>query len=106
MMYLSRRLYPRSWLHHSAVGQISIIGMQSVQQCVSENGYSHLIMIHAWNWRFRLNAGQPTIILSSVLHNRVSNSTLFHAFSCEEVHCLVKFPILNMIVLIHAMNVR
>ena len=31
MMCLSCRLYPRSWLHHSAVGQISIIGMQSVK---------------------------------------------------------------------------
>ena len=30
IMCPSRRLYPRSWLHHSAVGQISIIGMLSV----------------------------------------------------------------------------
>ena len=36
-MCLSCSLYPRSWLHHSVVGQISIIGMQSVFTCESDD---------------------------------------------------------------------
>ena len=37
-------------------------------------------MIYAWNWRFRLNTEQTAIILSSVLHSMVSNSTVVSAF--------------------------
>ena len=50
------------------------------KECASEYGSSHLMMIFAGNWRFQLNTEQTVIILSSVLHNMVSNSTVFCVF--------------------------
>ena len=46
----------------------------------SETGSSHFMMIYARNWRFQLSTEQTANILSSVLHNLVSNSTVFCAF--------------------------
>ena len=49
-------------------------------------------MIYARNWRFRLGSEQTAIILSSVLHNMVSNSTVVCAFLVRRFTVLFLYP--------------
>ena len=95
------RTHPKIVLNHSISQK-----MLYPKQCASEIGSSHLMMIYARNWRFRLNTEQTAIILSSVLHNMVSNSTVFCAFLVRRFTVLLNIQFENVIVLMHAMHVR